>query len=648
MEAPSLVAKIQCRQRKQETSCWISNRDSSHFVNAVCGIMEVEFNANHKTYDVFHRSSFSDDGTDMDRLELLNSMDVEYATEPDGIRATSVRGEEHGGIRRRRNTLLLFIFVCIATVVTVSIGVPISKKKSDKQSTSAILAGDVPLSEPSPLPVDESRQSPTSSPSSDGAQSQEQQGSLGSKTRSPTSVLPSSSPVALPPPITDTISPTSHPTYSPVDQLTITPTMQTIPMPSTLQSDMSVTTPPTVSPVIAPTLESPLKNRLILLSRTGGREFGDPNSYESKAWEWVQPQESSLPQDKLVQRYALACLYYSTHQVSNAYMEEIMPGFQTPTWANASGWLDAGVDECNWYGLSCNMEDKVDYIDLERNSLSGSLPFELSYLGVSLRVLFLDSNWFFNNGTEGHAFLEGLTRLTNFSAHDSFLQHRGIPTQFAALTSLQSLDVSYVSYHGAIEDSTWVPYSMPSLRYMDISGNAFHSPLPPALILQPSLNAFFAGNSDLTGNVHDILPHFAGVVEVWMDQNPLLTGTLPANIGALTAMLSLSLTECSIQGSIPESIGNLVHMKQMWLYENQLTGTLPASLGNLSNLRTLQVQGNQLVGAVPDPICPLTRWFLKSFKVDCSLSCSCCSCCGDQCGRKSRRLRIIPKKAWLQ
>ena len=91
-----------------------------------------------------------------------------------------------------------------------------------------------------------------------------------------------------------------------------------------------------------------------------------------------------------------------------------------------------------------------------------------------------------------------------------------------------------------------------------------------------------------------------------------LTGTIPTELGNLTALLRLFLNSNSLSGSIPTELGNLTNLTVLYLYNNQLTGTIPTELGNLTNLESLHLGGNSLSGSIPTELGNLTnlRYFL--------------------------------------
>lgn len=53
----------------------------------------------------------------------------------------------------------------------------------------------------------------------------------------------------------------------------------------------------------------------------------------------------------------------------------------------------------------------------------------------------------------------------------------------------------------------------------------------------------------------------------------LFTGELPVEIGLLTALQVLTITQNQLTGEIPESVGNLLALTILHLNDNQLSGT---------------------------------------------------------------------------
>lgn len=85
----------------------------------------------------------------------------------------------------------------------------------------------------------------------------------------------------------------------------------------------------------------------------------------------------------------------------------------------------------------------------------------------------------------------------------------------------------------------------------------------------------------------------------WEEQG--LTGTLPAELGALDALRDLGLWNNETGGLMPPEIGQCLSLTDVVLCANMLEGSLPPSL-NCTSLKTLLIQGSHFVGAVPSTL----------------------------------------------
>ncbi len=404
-------------------------------------------------------------------------------------------------------------------------------------------------------------------------------------------------------------------------------------------------TPTEDAPAAAPVAR--LSANEILLrekSRLGGIEFDNHATYQSKALAWLEDNPFSpsanktiSDEERLIQRFSLACIHFSTNKVSNVYTEAQFTGYGLQPWNRDDGWLDA-EDECTWYAIVCNDEGYVIEINLTKNALTGTFPYEVSYLKEYLEVLNLDANFFHNKDHDGHAFIKELQNLRAMSVRDTFMQYNGIPPHYGHLSRLQSLDISYVVYTGSTADDFMqaIENPLPELVFLDISGNSFNGPIPNSIISLPNLTAFYAVNSNVESDV-SFVANMGNAIEVWLDENPGLTGRLPESLGSIISLRSFAITECSLTGPIPTSMGNLVALQQVWLYGNQLDGEVPSSLGSLLKLETFEVHNNLLTGSMPTQMCTnMITGVLQTLQADCpdEIQCTCCSCCGSSCGRE--------------
>jgi hypothetical protein len=119
----------------------------------------------------------------------------------------------------------------------------------------------------------------------------------------------------------------------------------------------------------------PLSDLLISVSPDGGAALQDKNSPQYAALEWLRSplNNAFLSDERLIQRYALVTLYYSTN------------GEQ---WKSSFLWLTS-ADECIWFTTSrantiCDNNGNIVELDLRENNLLGTLPAEILLLSNTL------------------------------------------------------------------------------------------------------------------------------------------------------------------------------------------------------------------------------------------------------------------------
>jgi Leucine-rich repeat (LRR) protein len=86
-----------------------------------------------------------------------------------------------------------------------------------------------------------------------------------------------------------------------------------------------------------------------------------------------------------------------------------------------------------------------------------------------------------------------------------------------------------------------------------------------------------------------------------------LKGSIPVEVGNLTALEQLYLNINKLTGAIPTTIGNLANLKELYLCNNELSDTIPAQLGSLANLNTLDLANNSLGGEIPTELYNLNK-----------------------------------------
>ena len=339
-------------------------------------------------------------------------------------------------------------------------------------------------------------------------------------------------------------------------------------------------------------------------TKSSSSSLAKPNSPQYRAVEWLAQDKNDNGSNwsgyELLQRYVLRVLYHSTNG-------EKWSNSAPSTWFGASSVCDWGSTDaqCNGNG------QQVDYIDLWRNNLQGTIPDELGLL-TALTYLDLSLN----------------RRLASTM----------IPSQLGELTALTFLDLSFNRLASMIPSQLG---QLTALTELWLYGNQLTGTLPSQLGHLTALKVLWLDYDQLTGTLPSQLGQLTALTELWLYDNQL-TGTLPSQLGQLTALTLLHLSSNQLTGTLPSQLGQLTALRHFSLSNNQLTGTIPLTLTQLTNLNWLYLYNNNLTGQVPSGFCDKTK-FLDWRKdgadgnilgTDCmsKVQCDCCDQCYDESG----------------
>jgi Leucine-rich repeat (LRR) protein len=117
-------------------------------------------------------------------------------------------------------------------------------------------------------------------------------------------------------------------------------------------------------------------------------------------------------------------------------------------------------------------------------------------------------------------------------------------------------------------------------------------------VKESRVNALVLSSNQLKGSLPVELGNLTALQELFMSSNQL-TGNLPASLGNLTDLKFIFLSDNQLSGSVPATWGNLTHLYALYMDYNQLSGSLPTSFSQLRALEYVNLSHNQLSGSVP-------------------------------------------------
>ncbi|KAL2346273.1 hypothetical protein Fmac_000273 [Flemingia macrophylla] len=269
------------------------------------------------------------------------------------------------------------------------------------------------------------------------------------------------------------------------------------------------------------------------------------------------------------------------------------------------------------------LSPSLRFLDLSFNSFTGPIPPSLGTL-QHLRYLSLDSNRI--HGTLPSA-LANCSSLLHLSAQDNSLTGP-LPPTLATMPTLHLLSLSRNLFSGSLPLSL---FCNNTLRIVNLAFNLFAGvSAPPGAHCDTVLEVLDVKENRIAhASFPSWLTRHATALKALDLSGNLFTGSLPLDIGSLSALEQLrvadnllsgvvppSIVSCGLlevldlrgnrfSGLIPDFLGDLNNLKEMSLAGNLFTGSVPSSYGKLSALETLNLSDNKLSGVVPEEIMQL-------------------------------------------
>ena len=283
------------------------------------------------------------------------------------------------------------------------------------------------------------------------------------------------------------------------------------------------------TPLLSPTAASVIIGDLLQgLCDREDDALTSQDSPQNRALNWLlidqNGTESLLSESRLLTRYALAVLYFSTGG---------------PSWSVKADFLASDQHECNWnlghqtlFGVFCDASDTVLTVSLSNIRLYGSLPSEIGLLST-LQYLQLKGD------------VRDIPPVPPDSLYIPIIRPETnrmsgtLPTEVWSLTELLQLDLSM---NGALEGS--LPSEIGKLTRLvelRLNDNQFTGQIP-ATTKMYSLTYVDLENNRLTGSSTPIA--FNGVVCVDLRGNPLVTCPLSWLSGFSQTSVSTPADDC--------------------------------------------------------------------------------------------------------
>ena len=211
---------------------------------------------------------------------------------------------------------------------------------------------------------------------------------------------------------------------------------------------------------------------------------------------------------------------------------------------------------------------------IDHNLLNGHIPTRLGSLSSVLRYLDLSCNE-----------LSG-----------------DIPTIFNQLTELSVINLHNNCLNGSLPSDL---FNWTAASYMYLSGNRLTGSLPVVALNMVNLHVFDVSFNSLSGTIPDTFGYLHTTALVLAHN--CFTGSIPAALTSMTALLHLQLEHNSFSQSIPAALGSMTALTGLSVQFNMLTGEIPPAMGSMSKLAVADLSNLDLSGTVPNSFCNLTR-----------------------------------------
>ena len=342
--------------------------------------------------------------------------------------------------------------------------------------------------------------------------------------------------------------------------------------------------------------------------------LADPNSPQSQALQWILDSREVDNWDglELSQRYVIGVLMASSTSGLQSFGNQNNLICDTPAI------------------ISCNLENEITDLDFSSSNPAsgGTLPPEIgaltairslvgkgldapvpSEIGLLTQLTLIEFQYNAFRDIPIPSEIGLLTQLNSLVLdNNDFI--RTFPSELGQLTALETLLIAEFNF--GIDPEGPFPidlFQLTALKSLDLQGNLFTGTLPTQIGQLTALESFLIyDNYEVSGAIPSELGQLTSLTSLTIDGNEF-SGTIPTEIFQLTALREFLLwSEDSLTGPIPTEIGFLTALSLMNVWGNDLlTGPIPTTIGQLTSLVGLAIWRNPLVaGTIPSEIGQLT------------------------------------------
>jgi Leucine-rich repeat (LRR) protein len=251
------------------------------------------------------------------------------------------------------------------------------------------------------------------------------------------------------------------------------------------------------------------------------------------------------------------------------------------SWSNMKALFLSDNDITGYIPSSIDQLRSIEVLWLGGNNLGGSIPTEIGQL-LSLKDLSLESN-----------FREDVTGKRGLITT--------IPSEIGQLKNLESLNLADNALSGLVPMNLG---GLVSLRRLQLKRNYFEGQLPPSLGRLELLEELDISYNWLSSTIP---PEYGGMISLtalslasnYNDDDGYFTqgiiGTLPTQLGMLTNLQLIDLSNNYITGTLITEIGQLQHLQSFLIQNNFLHGSIPIEYANCVSLKELVLQDMILI-----------------------------------------------------